>query len=49
MAKELLMGNEAIGLGAIHAGVGLVSAIPGRRLRRYWRRLPGITMMEGYM
>ena len=29
MAKELLMGNEAIGLGAIHAGVGLVSGYPG--------------------
>ena len=29
MAKELLMGNEAIGLGAIQAGVGLVSGYPG--------------------
>ena len=29
MAKELLMGNEAIGLGAIHAGVRLVSGYPG--------------------
>lgn len=29
MAKELLMGNEAIGLGAIHAGVSLVSGYPG--------------------
>lgn len=29
MAKELLMGNEAIGLGAIRAGVRLVSGYPG--------------------
>lgn len=29
MAKQLLMGNEAIGLGAIHAGVTLVSGYPG--------------------
>lgn len=29
MAKELLMGNEAIGLGAIRAGVNLVSGYPG--------------------
>ena len=29
MHKELLMGNEAIALGAIHAGVGLVSGYPG--------------------
>lgn len=29
MAKQLLMGNEAIGLGAIRAGVNLVSGYPG--------------------
>ena len=29
MAKELLMGNAAIGLGAIKAGVNLVSGYPG--------------------
>lgn len=29
MAGQLLMGNEAIGLGAIHAGVGLVAGYPG--------------------
>lgn len=29
MAKQLLMGNEAIGLGAIHAGVNLVAGYPG--------------------
>lgn len=29
MAKELLMGNEAIGLGALKAGVNLVSGYPG--------------------
>lgn len=29
MAKTLLMGNEAIALGAIHAGVNLVSGYPG--------------------
>lgn len=29
MQKQLLMGNEAIALGAIHAGVGLVSGYPG--------------------
>ncbi len=29
MAKQLLMGNEAIGLGAIHAGVSLVAGYPG--------------------
>lgn len=29
MAKRLLMGNEAIGLGAIRAGVGLVAGYPG--------------------
>lgn len=29
MAKHLLMGNEAIGLGAIHAGVSLVAGYPG--------------------
>ncbi len=29
MAGQLLMGNEAIGLGAIHAGVRLVSGYPG--------------------
>ena len=29
MARELLMGNAAIGLGAIKAGVNLVSGYPG--------------------
>lgn len=29
MAGQLLMGNEAIGLGAIHAGVNLVTGYPG--------------------
>ena len=29
MHKQLLMGNEAIALGAIHAGVSLVSGYPG--------------------
>ena len=29
MARELLMGNTAIGLGAIKAGVNLVSGYPG--------------------
>ncbi len=29
MQKQLLMGNEAIALGAIHAGVGLVAGYPG--------------------
>lgn len=29
MAKELLMGNQAIALGAIHAGVGVVTGYPG--------------------
>ena len=29
MARQLLMGNEAIGLGAIMAGVGFVSGYPG--------------------
>ena len=29
MAGQLLMGNEAIGLGAIHAGVSLVAGYPG--------------------
>lgn len=29
MSKQLLMGNEAIGLGAIHAGVSLVAGYPG--------------------
>ncbi|MBQ9994001.1 MAG: indolepyruvate ferredoxin oxidoreductase subunit alpha, partial [Clostridia bacterium] len=29
MAKELLMGNHAIALGAIKAGVGFVSGYPG--------------------
>ena len=29
MAVQLLMGNEAIALGAIHAGVRLVSGYPG--------------------
>ena len=29
MAVQLLMGNEAIALGAIHAGVSLVSGYPG--------------------
>ncbi len=29
MAGQLLMGNEAVGLGAIHAGVKLVSGYPG--------------------
>lgn len=29
MTKQLLMGNEAIALGAIHAGVGLVAGYPG--------------------
>ena len=29
MHKQLLMGNEAIALGAVHAGVGLVSGYPG--------------------
>ena len=29
MAKRLLMGNEAIGLGAIRAGVDLVAGYPG--------------------
>ena len=29
MANQLLMGNEAIALGAVHAGVGFVSGYPG--------------------
>ena len=29
MAKRLVMGNEAIALGAIRAGVGLVAGYPG--------------------
>lgn len=29
MMKKLLMGNEAIALGAVHAGVGVVSGYPG--------------------
>ena len=29
MSDKILMGNEAIGLGAIHAGVGFVSGYPG--------------------
>lgn len=29
MAKELVMGNEAIGFGAIYAGVGVVTGYPG--------------------
>ncbi len=29
MAKQLLMGNEAIALGAIHAGVNMVTGYPG--------------------
>lgn len=29
MPKQFLMGNEAIALGALHAGVGLVSGYPG--------------------
>ena len=29
MPVKLLMGNEAIGLGAIHAGVNFVSGYPG--------------------
>ena len=29
MSKKLVMGNEAIGLGAIRAGVGLVAGYPG--------------------
>ena len=29
MAKQLLMGNEAIGLGALRAGVGFVCGYPG--------------------
>ena len=29
MPVKLLMGNEALGLGAIHAGVNFVSGYPG--------------------
>ncbi len=29
MAKQLLMGNQAIALGAIRAGVGVVTGYPG--------------------
>ena len=29
MQKQFLMGNEAIALGALHAGVGLVAGYPG--------------------
>ena len=29
MARELLMGNEAIGLGAVHAGISLAAGYPG--------------------
>ena len=29
MARELLMGNEAIGLGAVHAGISLAAGDPG--------------------
>ena len=29
MENEFLMGNEAIGLGAMHAGVNLVCGYPG--------------------
>ena len=29
MAKQLVMGNEAIGLGALRAGVGFVCGYPG--------------------
>lgn len=29
LKEQLLMGNEAIGLGALHAGVGFVAGYPG--------------------
>lgn len=36
--KENADGHEAIGLGALHAGVGLFSDIPERRLPKSWRQ-----------
>ena len=35
MHKEFLMGNEAIALGAIAAGVNLVSGYPGNCINVY--------------
>ena len=41
MARELLMGNAAIGLGAIKAGVNLVSGYPGTPSTEFWKPSPG--------
>ena len=38
MRKEYVMGNGAIALGALAAGLNLVAGYPGTRLRRYWRQ-----------
>ena len=43
MARELLMGNAAIGLGAIKAGVNLVSGYPGTPSTEIWKPSPGKT------
>ena len=41
MARELLMGNAAIGLGAIKAGVNLVSGYPEPLPLKFWKPSPG--------
>ena len=50
MAKELLMGNQALALGAIAAGVGLVSGYPGTPsteiLETVAKRNPGDVYVE---
>lgn len=42
MERKLVMGNEAIALGAVRAGVRMVAGIRGRRRQRFWRQLQSI-------
>ena len=50
MAQELLMGNQAIALGAIRAGVGVVTGYPGTPsteiLETVAKRNPGSIYVE---
>ena len=50
MAQELLMGNQAIALGAIRAGVGVVTGYPGTPsteiLETVAQRNPGSVYVE---
>lgn len=43
--KELLMGNEAIALGALMAGVNFVSGYPEHRQRKFWKQLQSAEQM----